>query len=675
MSKILPLVADLIRVKMYKHSGEWAYHNRVLPPENAEPGRFDINRTPYFIEPAEALANPNFDIVGVMCGTQQAKSELCNNFIGHRMDARAQPAIFVFPTQKLAESFSQTRFSKMLQTCKSLAQKHQKGKSDKITLKIINGAPLLFAYATSASQLCSHACATACVDELDRMPDDVEGEGAPLELILARLATYPNSKALVTSTPTLAQISPIFFLFKEGTAGKCHVSCPHCNEWILPCFDIFRWDDDDYEKVSRAWLECPKCKGEIGEEYKSHISDIKNIKYWRVEKDGTLVDWRKTNNKTATFWMSGMLSPWRNFLYCATRWLKAVGSGSEKRKQAVMNTVFGEPYEGKGEAPPSDAVKECRLSYTLGQLKRAFSDVIFMTVDVQKDGLYYVIRGWNTRSKSALIDRGFIFGDTEDAEVWKKCYNLSRKKWGKYPVNYTFIDAGYRTAYVYGFCKKYGSNYIPVIGREKQRAPILSSDVEIDMKGKRFRYGLKLFTIDDGYFKEMLYSRIREATHWHVPYNIDDEYCKQVTSESLYTDGFRKKWIKKYKHNHYLDCEKMQLFASALLHIDLAGEDNELNYKGLTEEEQNEIIESNEDKVDKLVKMGSIISTVAGGVEKSEEEIKKELLEKLSAMHKAKEQKEQDKEAIKSFESKPKEENVISILSNKDNIGVNVWGD
>lgn len=679
-TKLFAHLDKLLKVQLYKHCGEWAYHNRILPPENAEPGRFRIERTPYFVEVAEALNDPNYEVVTVMCGTQQAKSEMCFNYIGHRMDTRAQPAIFVFPTQKLADSVSQTRFSKLLQSSESLSLKHQKGKSDKISLKIIGGAPLIFAYATSASQLCSHACATACLDEYDRMPDNVEGEGNPLELILARLSTYPNGKCLVTSTPTLTQLSPIYKLFKEGTAAKYHISCPHCKEWFLPCFEHFKWDNDDYEKVSRAWFECNHCHGEIGEEHRAHFTNLENVKYWTIENDGSLVDWRTKNNKNASFWASGAMSPWRNFLKCAIRWLKAVASGSESRKQGVMNTVFGEPYEGKGEAPPADAVKDCRLAYKMGQLKRAYSDVLFMTVDVQKDCLYYVIRGWSTTSKSALVDRGFIYGDTDKTTVWNKLHRLSKKTWGKYPINYTFIDAGYRTAYVYAFCKQHGSNYIPVIGRERQRSPIASSKVEINLRGKRFRYGLTLFTLDDGYFKEMLYTRIREGgKSWFVPYDIDDEYCKQVTAESLLTDGIRKKWVLKYKHNHFLDCEKMQLFACTLFRIDLAGDDVEEKEGqidgGQTKED---VVESEHDKLEKLItnsaKLGAAISPILGK-KLEENEVEEGVRNHLKKLCKEQVDIEQNKRKVREIEnrSKSRDTNVMKILNDKSNIGVNVF--
>lgn len=684
--KLLPVIAEVMKVKRYKHCGEWAYNNRILPAENAEPGRFRIERTPYFIPVAEALNNPRFSVVAVMCASQQAKSELCFNFLGHRLDTRAQPAIFVFPTQKLAESVSQTRFSKMLASSRSLSLKHQKGKSDKITLKIISGAPLIFAYATSASQMCSHACATACLDEFDRMPDDVDGEGSPLELILARLSTYPNAKCLVTSSPTLLQLSPINKLFLEGTAGKWHIRCPHCGEWVLPCFDSFKWDNDDFNKVSRAWIQCKRCQGEIGEEHRGFINKVGNGRYFYVDEEGKLHDPEKrTNNKTATFWVSGLISPWRSFHEAALRWLKAVASGSETRKQAVFNTVFGEPYEGKGEAPPPSAVKDCRLAYQVGQLKKAYSDVLFMTVDVQKDGLYYVVRGWSTTSKSALVDRGFIFGETDDPEIWRKLYRLSKKTWGKYPINYTFVDAGYRTSFVYAFCKRYGSKYIPVVGRERQRAPISSSKVEVNLKGKRFRYGLTLFVLEDTYFKEMLYSRIREAKIWFVPYDIDDEYCKQVTAESLLTDGIRKKWVKKYKHNHYLDCEKMQLFAATLFRIDLADEKKESEEKGVerddnpTENPAEDVVESSVDKAERVIKqaakLGSAIPSVTGN-QKTEEEVEEGIRKHLEKLAQEQIDVEENKDIVSKLDNFPKkpEKNILQILGNSNNIGVNVWG-
>ena len=47
-----------------------------------------------------------------------------------------------------------------------------------------------------------------------------------------------------------------------------------------------------------------------------------------------------------------------------------------------------------------------------------------MGVDVQKLSLYYTIRGFGSRGRSWLIDRGQLFGPTDDDEVWNALADL-----------------------------------------------------------------------------------------------------------------------------------------------------------------------------------------------------------------------------------------------------------
>jgi len=187
--------------------------------------------------------------------------------------------------------------------------------------------------------------------------------------------------------------------------------------------------------------------------------------------------------------------------------------------------------------------------------------------------------------------------------------------------------------------------------------------VEITKDGKRVKFGIKGFSIHDGYFKEMLYSRIRDKKTWFVPFDISDEYCKQVTAESLITDGIRKGWIKTYKDNHYLDCEKFQMAAATLLRIDLEEEKENVN---ITSEQCQEVLESRTNEVSKILRTGTneekkeIVKEVVGGY------LDKEVKEY--------QEREKDKILLKQLQSKEPKTNVIKMLQNKKNIGINVWG-
>ena len=672
----LEMISRTIRPLQYNHCGDWARENRFLDGQESIPGVFEIERTPYLIDIAKALEDHRFTIVAIMCGAQMSKTETCFNFICHRQDKRAQPAMFVFPTEQLARRTSTTRFSKVLKSTKKLKDKYVSGKKDNTLLKKIGETFLYFSYATSATQLCSYPIATGVIDEFDRTKNNIDGEGSCLDLLFSRMDTFPNKKLLVTSTPLLVQTSKIYKLWDEGTALRWYIKCPGCGEWVLMCFDFFRWDDEDPRKVKRAWLECNHCQFEIDDKYHVYKNQPGNGAYFR-EKDGklyTLEDLLAEGLEfdTASFWPSGLASPWKTFLYCAKRWLKALSSRDEGRKQPAMNTVFGEPYHGSGEGVKYSAVKACCQEYQLGQLKKSCSDVLFMTVDVQGDRIYFVIRGWNTQGQSALVDKGCIYGNTSEHYIWARLYNLTLETWSdKYPINYVFIDANWRTATVYSFCKRFGSRFIPFLGRETGRvsSPVRSSPVEIKENGKVRRLGLKRFVFDEGFFKQKLYSCIKEKVNWFVPYDIDEDYCRQVTAESCYNDGINQKWVKNYRDNHYLDCEKMQLVAAFMFRIDLGKLRDDIF------EEENNLKPISKEKyfnqADKMICSMEVREREV--IEVIEKDSDKPKIRSKPAQNVVLEEGTNSQKKIKQ-KNKKNTENVLHLLNNSSNIGINIWG-
>jgi phage terminase large subunit GpA-like protein len=192
----------------------------------------------------EAVADPGKRrVVGVM-GSQMAKTEFLLNLIGHKLDDDPAPIIFVGASQRQVESISSSRVSPMLRTTSSLAAKLDARKTvDKVTEKNISGQRLGFAWAGSAIELSSHPAALVLIDERDRMGADVAGEGDVVALAEARVATYPTGKVVITSSPTIADASPIWTLWQNGTAAKWSWPCPHCETFFVPKFELLQWPE------------------------------------------------------------------------------------------------------------------------------------------------------------------------------------------------------------------------------------------------------------------------------------------------------------------------------------------------------------------------------------------------------------------------------------------------
>ena len=153
---VLQSAQSVLRTRIYKHAGEWAKENRSYPTDSPIPGPHNPMITPYLDAIFEAVENPRYATIVVIMASQLGKTDgFCFNVIGKILDCEPVPILFVLPDQKMAETISNDRFSKMLRSTPSLWDKLSKGKANKVTEKYISGARLSFAWASSASQLCS----------------------------------------------------------------------------------------------------------------------------------------------------------------------------------------------------------------------------------------------------------------------------------------------------------------------------------------------------------------------------------------------------------------------------------------------------------------------------------------------------------------------------------------
>ncbi len=570
-SRILIPIWELLKTEERRNPLEYGKAKVKLPIGSAEPGDYDPSRTPYLNGPAEAFHNPKYSRLVNVFATQMSKTLFLFLCMMYRIDESPSPCLYFTPGRKLSEEKS-GEFSTILKENKGLYRKLQKGQRDKITEKYFGGVAVRFGWASSAKELCSHEAGLVVMDERDRMANNIDNEGDPVDLVEARTATYPDSKVIVTSTPTREGSSAIWKLFEEGTAQKWYLPCPDCKEYFLPTLSIFKWAiTKEQDQVTNAWIECPHCKFEIENQHKNDM----NKKGLYVSPDqrienGEVVGELK-DNKTASFWVSGLCSPWRTYKEAADSFVTAERSDDYARIQVSVNTVFGELFKMRGEKPEEHQLEDLKTTIPSGILPAKIL-AITCGIDVQKDSIYYAVRAWSYRGESYTIEYGQLFAlsqhGTDDDQIYidieeqilDLVWDLPDMKGYTAKIKLLGIDSGYRTHNVYNFCRKNPEIRKPFKGQKEQSAPIKTSYQQVNYKGQHLPGGIKLFNHHTFYFKKLLYKKIRcgnntGAGMWHLPYNIEDEYCAQILSEELVTMASGGEVFIKTGENHYLDCE------------------------------------------------------------------------------------------------------------------------
>jgi phage terminase large subunit GpA-like protein len=527
------------------------------------------------------------------------------NVQGQRLADDPAPIIYIGPTKSNIEKVIEPRWTKMIRGVPALWDQLAKGKSSSKTLKLIAGVEVRFAWAGSPTELAGQNAAIVEIDELDRMKKNVGGEGSPLEMAEARLESYADGVSIVTSTPTEGNVdtytdehglerwavaepeevgSAIWKLFQGGTRHEWAWPCPHCAAYFIPRFRLLVWPKDASPQRAKreARLQCPHCAALIDDTSKVEMNSrgVFVAPGQRVTNDG-VIEGEPEENDTASFWVSGLCSPWRSFGDRARSYLEAVRSGDIERIKGVINTRFGELFRVGGEAPDWQRVADLRRDYGFDEIP-AGVQILSCGVDVQKRSLIWTVRGWAPRYESWLIRHGEFMGETEHDHVWLELARLLLTPINGQRIQMMLIDSGFRPGdkwrrpdnQIYKFCRAHLGLAFPSKGHESQDKPIKVSAIDITLSGKTIKEGLQLFHLDSDFFKSWIHSRIDwpedQPGGWHLARETTDDFCQQIVSEGrVVLPSGRVRWIRTRRANHDLDAEALNTAAAYAMNVHL----------------------------------------------------------------------------------------------------------
>lgn len=606
--------STLIRPEARTTPDVWGAENRVYPPSSGYPGRRNPYLTPYGVPFGRAIAARRHKRCVFVVSAQSGKSETILDVIGQRLDQQPAPILYIGPNKQFITEQWEPRVMALLDEAPSLAAKVARGKRMTKTRKVIAGVPLRLAHAGSSTALKSDPASLALTDEADELMANVKGQGDPIGLIDARGDTHADFvHAMVSTTsrgPKETEIDPVSGLefwkvqpadeiestiwkfWQAGTRHHWTWRCPHCSERFVPRFSCLEYEHKGEEAKTTpvraretAHLVCPRNSCIITDAEKAAIcrTGREVAPGQSLDEDGEPVGAPPVSD-TWSLWTSGLCSPFQTFGDRAARYVEAVQTGDPDKVQTVVNAAFGELWmPSGGDAPEWDEVADRRLPYRFREIPRG---VLFLTagVDVQRDRLVYVVRGWGLRQESWLIEHGEIFGDHHDTrleDVWIELADLIETGIGGLPIRRVFIDAGFRPGKreagdentVYEFCRRHARHVYPTKGYDHRTVPLSVNRIDVTPVGNKPSYGLDLVRLDSDVLKSWVHSRVRwpagQPGGWHLPLDASEDYCRQVVSEArMRKPGGGSMWIRRSRHNHYLDAEALAYGAAKMLGLE-----------------------------------------------------------------------------------------------------------
>lgn len=344
-------------------------------------GPWSADETPYMVEPMDMLASKRHETVCFVGPARTGKTlGLLEGWISYAVTADPGDFLCVQMTQEKAREYSKTRIDRAIRYSPQIGALMSKSGSANNThdKMFVHGMWLRIGWPT-VSQLSSSDYRYVALTDYDRMPDDVDGEGAPYGLALKRTQTFmsrgmcmvESSPGRPITDPNWQQTTPhegppctgIVGIYNRGDRRRWYWPCPHCGEHFeaAPGLGLFHLPDEkelleivreaDIDALARQYerVVCPHCAGLIGP---AHKHDMNRRGRWladgqAITADGEVIG-EPARSTIASYWLGGVAAAYQSWRSLITRYLQGlreyVLTGSELTLQSTVNTDQGLPY-------------------------------------------------------------------------------------------------------------------------------------------------------------------------------------------------------------------------------------------------------------------------------------------------------------------------------------------
>lgn len=543
---------------------EWADRYRWVSQRSAaEHGRWRTERTPYLAEIMDCLSPSSLiERVVMMKGAQIGGTEVGNNWLAFIIHMAPGPMMAVQPTIEMAKRNSKQRIEPLVEESEVLRKlvrdPRSRDSGNTILSKDFPGGVLVMTGANSAVGLRSMAARYLFLDEVDAYPGDVEGEGDPVTLALARTRTFARRKIFMVSTPKIGGMSRIEAAYEESDQRRYWVPCPTCNEFQTLKFPNLRWPKDDPRS---AVYVCEYCDAEIHD----------HQKHWMLARG----EWRAAasgDGRTAGFHISSMYSPvgWFSWGDAAQQFEQAQKNTS--LLQVFVNTVLGETWRESGRTLDWRRLYDRAEDYQIGTCPAGVR-VLFAGADVQKDRIEVFVYGYGDNLEQWFIDHIIIDGSVYADSTWTRLSDLMSVSYPttsgtKLPILTLGIDSGFEAPLVYKWAERWPIDRVKVLKGRRDGNTYLERGNPIDIlsrAGARTTHHT-LYFASTTLLKDQLYGwlsadaptreQLAEGQAFpvgflHVPH-LSEDYFRQLTSESKVKGVYEKIH---YERNEALDCK------------------------------------------------------------------------------------------------------------------------
>ena len=563
----------------------WCEDHIKSIPYSPLPGPFRSENSPWIREVMEAIVDPKIRLVSIIAAVQSSKTTSPELTLCYIIANLPGPCLWLDQTDEDAKDESESRLQKLFESCEPVKKLFPKNKNKQrnCTIHFSNGMTLWLLGAYNKTNLQRRSIRWLFGDETWRWP---VGHMAEAE---ARTTAFGWLGKCVFMSQGGEENDDTHRKFETTDMREWHYKCPKCGKYIPYKWENVEWDDDckdengeyDFSKINHSTaLKCPECG-----EYFEDTDRMRRI----LNKDGKFIALNPNASKenVGFHWNALASMSWGKLaeLYLRAKIAARKGDSSlleqfYQKRLALAWREFAEDYRleiASGSYNSGDVWDEEAGFNKLGEIiappfaeNEVIAPLRIMSVDVQMNCFYLVVRAWSINGSSRLLWHEKVLTWEDIEEIQKRFRILD---------NLVFVDAGYNSFEVYKHCGE--RNWIALMGDNRanffHRLPNGKTVLRFYSPVKHIfisRYvKCRMHFWSNLNVKDTL-ARIRrnqnpaDGATWEVPTDISEDYLKQMESEHRIKKGNSWIWAQiGNRPNHYLDCEAMNCAGALMLKI------------------------------------------------------------------------------------------------------------
>ena len=593
------------------------------------PGRFNYDRTPYLREPINCLSqNHPARIVAVMKGAQIGFSAgVIENGIGYIIDQQPSNILFLSGDKELSTEAMTGKIDQMIESCglrhlirPNIASKRNVRTGDTATSKEFPGGRLFSGSTKTVDKFRQRSICYGFIDDFEVAPKSDESAGSITSLIQMRFAAfYARMKLYYISTPELklsSNIEPVFLL---GDQRYFNVPCPLCGDYIVLHWNVqidekenagihYELDAKGNVKPGSVGYICQSCGGKFDDRKKY---DMNLAGHWKPTATPSEPNYY-------SYHISSLYAPpgMYDWEYYAKQFVLAYpqnGAPNIGQLKTFYNTVLGQTWEDKGEAPKASELAKNTRDYHINILPESLSIqdgnglIMLVTCAADLNGteddarLDYEITAWSESGSSYSVLHGSIgtfvpregkLKNAPDREKWTYQHGQPRSVWPLFEellsqtihtdtgrpmkVFITGLDTGHYTNFAYEYIDKTNFNVVGLKGADDKKIRRYGIDTPVFKFAKE---RAKLYILEVNQLKDDLATRV--SLKWNNDSGEEPQPAGFLNfpqpTEGLYTmnsffshyeaehrvaetnragEYIGSRWVKKNSivQNHFFDC-------------------------------------------------------------------------------------------------------------------------